>query len=156
MKILVTVGTTSFDSLIAAVDELAHEFDNLDIISQIGQGAYQPVHHPFFKFERNILKKYADRSVITHCGAGSVYQLLERGDPFIAVPNLERDDDHQKEIARYLEEEKFALVCQRPEDISSAFKSDAWKNFHPNPYVKDAFFVADEILSIIDRVMKSD
>lgn len=156
MKILVTVGTTLFDSLIKVVDSISLEYRNLDIISQIGPGSFEPRYHPFFEYQTDIFTRYMDRFVITHCGAGSVYQLLEHGRKFIAVPNLERIDVHQRELAEYLKEENLALVCMHPKEIIDVIATEDWFNFSPNPYKKDAFFVGNEIKSIVDRFKPTD
>lgn len=155
MKILVTVGTTSFNSLIEEIDAIARDFKEFDIISQIGPGEYEPFHHPYFRYEPNIFERYLGRLIITHCGAGSVYSLLEQGKRFIAVPNFERHNLHQIELARYLKREELALVCKRPEDIRHLIVSGVWRHFSPKPYLKDTFFVADDMLAIVDRTRSS-
>src|SRR5688500_14118574 len=111
MKIFVTVGTTSFDSLIKFIDEEFHK-KGYEITFQISEGKYIPKNFEYFKFSENIDFYYKDCDVaITHAGAGSVYRLLELKKKIIIIPNLERVDKHQIEIAEYMKENGHALMC---------------------------------------------
>lgn len=151
MKFLVTVGTTPFDSLIKVADELAQKYKDFDFISQTSNGEYEAEFHFCFKFKKDILNTYSDRIVITHCGAGTIYQLLELRVPFIAVPNLERVDIHQREMANFLDQEGLSIVCYSPEGLFDIFEEKQWENFLPKPYLKDPFFSTPEIMAIVDR-----
>jgi len=151
MKLLVTVGTTSFDSLIAAVDQLVCDYNDLDVISQIGPGSYRPSRHRYFSYEPDLFARYPDRLVVAHCGAGSVYQLLELGRRFLAIPNLERNDVHQAELARYLDVNGLALVCWNVLEIGEILTSGRLTGFAPRPYVRERFNAGDEIRLIINR-----
>jgi len=128
MKILVTVGTTRFDSLIKYLDEecigLGHE-----ITFQIADGKYKPVNFPFFRFNSEINTYYiASDLVICHAGAGTIYKLLELKKKIIIVPNTERVDNHQLDIAEFMATNGYAIsindFSELPEGILSASKSD--------------------------------
>jgi UDP-N-acetyl-D-mannosaminouronate:lipid I N-acetyl-D-mannosaminouronosyltransferase len=111
MKIFVTVGNTRYNSLIKAID--AHlSSDEFDITIQIADGEYTPKHHKYFRYSDNIEQYFNDAGlVITHAGAGTVFQLLEDNKKMLVVPNHERVDDHQLDLTNYLEENDYADVC---------------------------------------------
>ena len=149
MKIFVTVGTTKFDSLIKYIDTES-VFYNLSVEFQIANGKYIPKTHPYFTFidGNSIVKKYQESDVIiTHAGAGTIYKLLELKKKIIVVPNLERSDKHQMDIARYVSENKYALVAysltQLEMFLNSIYDYD-FKEFN-----KKNFFKAEEILGYI-------
>jgi len=111
MKVLVTVGTTPFDSLIRFCDE--NLSSDLELTLQVSdKGIYLPKKSQFFRFADNIAEYY-DKSdvVVTHAGAGTVFNLLEMGKRIIVVPNLDRDDGHQKDLAKVISQKKWGLVC---------------------------------------------
>jgi beta-1,4-N-acetylglucosaminyltransferase len=149
MKILVTVGTTSFDSLIEYIDAEKF-FRNLDIEFQIANGNYVPVHHHYFRFIDSDLmteKYHSADSIITHAGLGTVIQLLEMRKNFIVVPNLERVDKHQMDIADYLAKNKYAFVAYNFNQIGMFI--ELCGNYQFNSYSKIPFFKADEIRSFL-------
>ncbi|WP_170560577.1 PssE/Cps14G family polysaccharide biosynthesis glycosyltransferase [Ruegeria atlantica] len=154
MKFVTTVGTTAFDSLIEKVDTLSDKFGEFEFLSQIGPGTYQPHNHPWVTLEKNFLSRHRDAILITHCGAGTVYYLLEERIPFIAVPNLERADTHQIELAQFLHQNSYAPVCFDVEDLSKVFQNRTWETFSFVPYEKDNFFRADEIRQKIYQWLK--
>ncbi|HEA1399118.1 TPA: hypothetical protein RVE45_003897, partial [Escherichia coli] len=77
-----------------------------------------------FSFRDDVDVFYNDADVIiTHAGAGTLYQLLEKGKKIIAVPNLERIDKHQVDIATYMERNHYLLVCWDYNEIGDLLKS---------------------------------
>ncbi|KAL4527482.1 hypothetical protein Ndes2526A_g08734 [Nannochloris sp. 'desiccata'] len=54
--------------------------------------------------------------VISHAGAGSIFETLRRGLPLIAVPNASLMDNHQKELAEKLKVEGY-LATATPETV---------------------------------------
>lgn len=146
MRILVTVGTTPFDSLVHAVDKLSlpnvliqHasktiiglSSENIDFICDIGS-----------EYERADL-------IITHAGAGSVYKLLELGKNLIVVPNLERIDSHQKELAKYVEDNDYALVLWDLHNLVGVLKKS--ESFVYKKYQSEAFFKFNEIANLLNK-----
>lgn len=110
MSVLVTVGTTRFDSLIKYIDEAFAE-SPITFTFQIADGKYEPVNFPFFTFSDDIEKYYRESDlVICHAGAGTIYKLLEIKKKIIIVPNTERRDNHQLDIAAYMEANGYALT----------------------------------------------
>lgn len=138
MKIFITVGTTPFDTLIRFCDE------NLDsalaVTMQISHDAsYIPKRFDYLKFTSDIVSCYQNADlVITHAGAGTIFTLLEMRKRIIVVPNLDRDDSHQKDLAGVVSSKKWGLVCwhyqELPELIVSAI------NYPIVPYERQEFF----------------
>jgi beta-1,4-N-acetylglucosaminyltransferase len=117
MKILVTVGTTPFNSLIDHVLTLRLP----DVKIQYADPKYNNLGIKGGVFLDNIETEYADADVIiTHTGAGSTYKLLEMGKIIISVPNTERIDNHQLELAGYLEKNNYAIVIYDLNQLSVA------------------------------------
>lgn len=142
-KVLVTVGTTSFDSLFKCLDKCAIPSD-WKLECQIANGDYHPKSGTWFNFDSTFEHKLVDSDfVITHAGAGTVYRLLELGKTCIVVANLERKDQHQKELTQFVREHNYALGIESLGDLQSAI--DALARFTPATYKKTPFFFADKL-----------
>ncbi|GAB56990.1 hypothetical protein GPUN_2876 [Glaciecola punicea ACAM 611] len=146
IKVLVSLGTTRFDGLISFFDVAS---DNIELLFQCPKNGMQPKHWPAIDFIDDFKSKVNDYDlVITHCGAGNVYSLLERKIKLCVVPNLERSDKHQLELAEYLTQNGLAYVLS----LSSVAKSSTEGIIHealafePNEYCPDKFFKTKEIL----------
>jgi len=149
MNVFVTVGTTRFDSLIKYLDENS-DLLNMKIEFQTAGGKYLPVNHPSFSFVdiATIDKKYHEADVvITHAGAGTIFKLLEMKKKMIVVPNTERSDKHQTDIADYISRNNYAFVAydfnQIP-DMLSRIGDQQFAEYH-----EDKFFKAEEIIEFI-------
>ena len=149
MKVFVTVGTTVFDSMIKAADKCAGVLKDYQFTFQIANSKnYKPDNGLSFDFLDNIEDYYANSDVIiTHAGAGTFYKLLEMHKKIIVVPNLERRDKHQADIARFAEENKYALVVWELDGLLAALR--LVENFQPNVFKKEHFFKAEEIAAFI-------
>jgi beta-1,4-N-acetylglucosaminyltransferase len=138
MKIFITVGTTPFDSLIRFCDE------NLDqalaITMQISKDAtYIPKRFDHITFTGDIHSCYQNADlVITHAGAGTIFTLLEMGKRIIVVPNLDRDDSHQRDLAGVVEKKQWGLVCWSFQDISELIEHAL--DFPAVPYQRQEFY----------------
>lgn len=122
--VFVTVGTTKFDELVDAVDQLALA-DALatrgytTLIIQAGASEHRPsrlfpdgacratlpngFHVEWFEYAPSLVTYLSSAElVISHAGAGSVFETLRQGVTCIAVPNPALMDDHQKELAEKL------------------------------------------------------
>jgi beta-1,4-N-acetylglucosaminyltransferase len=149
MKIFVTVGTTKFDSLIEYIDQ-NKEFDDLNIECQIANGKYIPKNHLYFKFCENsaIIRKYESADlIISHAGAGTIYKLLEMRKRIIIVPNLDRVDKHQLDLAQYMDKNKYALVSYKLDKLFSLIIIS--KNTVLNSFEKNNFFKINDIIGYI-------
>lgn len=144
MKIFVTVGTTPFDSLVKALDKpCSHE-----VVFQIASGKTLPKFHSYFEFVDSIEEYYKSDIVFCHAGAGTVYPLLERGVRLVVVPNLERKDKHQLELAEYLDKKGFC-VCINVDELCKIDLDvfvDKVLRFSPSPYKKTDFFSVKDML----------
>ncbi|KAB0344419.1 hypothetical protein FD754_021345 [Muntiacus muntjak] len=122
--VFVTVGTTSFDDLIACVS--AH--DSLQIIQslgynrlvlQIGRGKVVPEPFSTESFTLDVyrykdsLKEDLQKAdlVISHAGAGSCLETLEKRKPLIVVINEKLMNNHQLELAKQLHKDGHLFYC---------------------------------------------
>lgn len=145
--IFVTVGTTTFESLIKAVDKA--KLKGKVIIQKAG-GKYQPQNYEFFDYTDNFddyIKK-AD-IVITHGGAGTLFKLLALGKKIIGIANEERKDLHQWDILKKLSQEKYLIWCQELDQIPQAVekaRKQKLKKYTP-PTCKIASHISDFLSS---------
>ncbi len=138
MRIFITVGTTPFDKLIRFCDENLDPA--LEITIQISKAAsYVPKRLDYFEYVSDVISYYQRADlVITHAGAGTIFTLLEMGKRIIVVPNLDRDDSHQKDLASMVSQKGWGLVCWRHEDLPKLIaQSD---RFQMVPYERREFF----------------
>lgn len=147
MKILVTVGTGSYDSLITCLDDDLNAND-FNVLFQIGQGKYIPKKHPYERFIPNLANMYHEFDlIISHCGAGTVFQCLTSRIPIIVIPNTERSDNHQLDLAKYLSLNNFCHVSYTVDDVVNNIKNNSPEIY--SEYKCQSFFGADFILSKI-------
>eukprot|EP01012_Entosiphon_sulcatum_P032467 TRINITY_DN41293_c0_g1_i1.p1 TRINITY_DN41293_c0_g1~~TRINITY_DN41293_c0_g1_i1.p1 ORF type:complete len:454 (-),score=70.19 TRINITY_DN41293_c0_g1_i1:11-1372(-) len=125
--VLVTVGSTNFDTLLEAVDTAGFVaairrlgFTRLKL--QIGTtGKYKPhnimkhagpgFEYSYFEYDDNLPRTIAKASlVIGHAGAGSILDALTNGVKMIVVPNTGLMNDHQSELARRLADLKYVYA----------------------------------------------
>jgi len=150
MRILITVGTTPFDTLIRFCDE---NLDSaLDMTMQISNDAiYIPKMFDYFKFTKDIISRYQSADlVITHAGAGTIFTLLEMRKRIIVFPNLDRDDSHQKDLADVVSRNKWGLVCWHYKDLPDLIVRAI--DFPIVPYEHQAFFGGPCINNIIRKL----
>uniref|UniRef100_A0A4W4GWD5 UDP-N-acetylglucosamine transferase subunit ALG13 n=1 Tax=Electrophorus electricus TaxID=8005 RepID=A0A4W4GWD5_ELEEL len=121
--VFVTVGTTSFDDLIAII-RLTSELVLLDrgytdLVLQIGRGSFIPdpqccpgLRMEAFSFKETISDniRFADL-VISHAGAGSCLEALGAGKPLLVVVNDKLMGNHQLELAKQLQADSHLLYC---------------------------------------------
>ncbi len=101
-KILVTVGSTSFDQLVKAMDNIAKKHGLKNIKAQIGKGKYKPKNMEWFTYDPNIRKHYQWADLIVSIdSAGTIFENLELGKKIIAVtpPNVLGVPDLPKKLA---------------------------------------------------------
>mmetsp|Transcript_28523 Transcript_28523/g.62781 ORF Transcript_28523/g.62781 Transcript_28523/m.62781 type:complete len:185 (-) Transcript_28523:1017-1571(-) len=167
--VFVTVGTTKFDALIKAVDnqELADVLAKkgyTKLVVQRGAGAYVPsvlveagkstaklpngLNVEFFDYAPTLAEHISSASlIISHAGAGSIFEALSMGKPLIVVPNSLLMDNHQAELGHTLAAAKY-LVCATPEGLVDAVRAlDTSKLL---PYEKGD---AAGIAQVIDKVV---
>lgn len=146
MRVLVTVGTTSFDSLIRVLDQ---QSDKIEYVFQTATGKYCAKFHKSEKFINDIDSLYGKYDlIITHAGAGTVYKLLDDVIPFIVVPNTERSDKHQLELAQFVNIHSFAKVAT-VDDFVNKDHLEIIKDaiaFEREKYTKQEFFIKNNLI----------
>ncbi|MGL4749437.1 MAG: PssE/Cps14G family polysaccharide biosynthesis glycosyltransferase [Shewanella sp.] len=147
MKILVTVGSGSYDSLVRILDYSLNP-ECFNVFFQIGEGKYIPKRHPYSRFVPNIASRYERFDlIISHCGAGTVFECLLSRTPLFVIPNTERIDKHQLDLAKYLYLNNFCQVLYTADDVVNKVV-----NYNPkvySDYKYRSFFGSDFILSKI-------
>uniref|UniRef100_A0A8D0EF75 UDP-N-acetylglucosamine transferase subunit ALG13 n=1 Tax=Strix occidentalis caurina TaxID=311401 RepID=A0A8D0EF75_STROC len=121
-SVFVTVGTTSFDDLIATVCspaalEVSRGYGKL--VLQVGRGALEPALSgssalavEAFRFKDSLAEDlWRADLVISHAGAGSCLETLEKGKPLIVVTNEKLMNNHQLELAKQLNRDGHVLCC---------------------------------------------
>lgn len=149
-RILVITGTTGFDSLVKTIDEARGLESDYDITLQIGEGRYTPRYKKFFDFDRHLkLKLCAYDFFITHAGAGTLFTLLEQGRRVLVVPNTERADKHQRELAAYVGLQGWCAVCNEVSDVVQCIADIEHQTDQLRTYAKVEFNAEHEILRYI-------
>lgn len=147
MNVFVTVGTTAFDALIESVDSGPFAENAL---LQIAEGEYTPKRATWIRFDAAIQDRIDEAEVvICHCGAGSVFGLLQAGIVPVVVPNLSRRDKHQAQLARWLAANRFCVVAMTPEGVNEAIDSYAEQKKNCVPFDVKRFFWTDEFNQLI-------
>ena len=86
--------------------------------------------------------------VIAHAGSGVVFELLRNKIEFVCVPNLERRDHHQIELAEFISASNYALVMALA-DIEKMDVEELYgvrKSKKSNIFTEKTFFKLDEIV----------
>ncbi|MEZ9584970.1 PssE/Cps14G family polysaccharide biosynthesis glycosyltransferase [Vibrio cyclitrophicus] len=148
MNILVTVGTTPFHSLVKAVSRIDNEVnlnEKVNFTFQVAELLDEYKGDSYVSYLDNINEFYLKSDIIiTHAGAGSIYTLLDLQSKIVVVPNLERMDKHQTEMAEFVERNDYGSVCLDSKEISLDYllsiREMSFKRF-----CKDDFFLREEI-----------
>lgn len=139
--ILVTVGTTEFNGLVKAADELTLADD---VVIQKSDGSYIPQQKEFFEYSEDFddYVKKAD-VVVTHGGAGTIFKLLSLGKKIVGVANEERSDLHQWDLLKKLSDLEHLSWCKDVNDLESCIKQAKEKDFQK--YTKPKNSIARDI-----------
>jgi len=131
--IFVTVGThtQSFDRLLQEVDRLVGERAIKEkVVGQIGNSAYEPRNFRWFRFTsfEKLDKLYSGADVlVTHGGAGSILNGLDRGKPVVSVPRLKKFDehvnDHQMDLVKFLEKKNKIIAVYDVRNLRKAISA---------------------------------
>jgi len=108
--IFVTVGTTAFEGLIRAADELGVVEE---VVVQKADGGYSPSNCEYFDYSDQF-DQYIEAAeiVVTHGGAGTLLQLIGGGKRVVGVANDERDDLHQSDLLGKLSDDGYIIWCR--------------------------------------------
>jgi len=109
--IFVTVGSVApFDDLIREVDRLVEKGVIGDVVAQIGNGTYTPKNAEWFRFKKELTEFYRPAElVITHSGAGTLFEALKEGKKAISVPNP--NAVHNPDIIMKFSDGGYILLC---------------------------------------------
>ncbi|XP_072785362.1 UDP-N-acetylglucosamine transferase subunit ALG13 isoform X1 [Taeniopygia guttata] len=122
-SVFVTVGTTSFEELIATARsppalQALQSRGYQKLVLQVGRGSLpQPsrcsaLAVEAFRFKDSLAEDLQSADlVISHAGAGSCLETLEKGKPLIVVINDKLMDNHQLELAKQLHRDGCVLYC---------------------------------------------
>jgi UDP-N-acetylglucosamine transferase subunit ALG13 len=134
-KIFVTVGTTEFDSLIQAIDNISFlrkvkEAGYTSLCIQFGRGSHQPdflvknggsmgLAVEIYRFKPNLDFDMATADVIiSHCGAGSILEGVRNKKKMVLVVNSSLQDNHQTELADALCSINNSFIIAEPDTVA--------------------------------------
>ncbi|XP_065545963.1 putative bifunctional UDP-N-acetylglucosamine transferase and deubiquitinase ALG13 [Lathamus discolor] len=161
---LVTVGTTSFDDLVAAVCspaalQVLQSLGYEKLVLQVGRCALDrallgspdvAVEVEAFRYKESLAEdlRRADL-VISHAGAGSCLEALEKGKPLIVVINEKLMNNHQLELAKQLHKDGHVLYCNCSTLVETlqSMELRTLKPFPPGQPEKFALFL-DQVFGI--------
>ncbi|KAF6089948.1 ALG13 UDP-N-acetylglucosaminyltransferase subunit [Phyllostomus discolor] len=122
--VFVTVGTTSFDDLVACVLapdclQILRSLGYNRLVLQIGRGTVVPEPCSTESFILDVyrykdsLKEDLEKAdlIISHAGAGSCLETLEKRKPLIVVVNEKLMNNHQLELAKQLYKDGHLFYC---------------------------------------------
>lgn len=145
--IFVTVGTGKFNELVKNINEIAKDVKYKFII-QIGNGTYEPKNCKFFRYDNDLNKYFkAADLVVSHGGAGTIYDLLEKGKKVIGVANLSRTDAHQNDILKALSEKGYLIWCKNVKEIKESILE--FEKFKFKKYTKPKCKISEKIIEFI-------
>ena len=135
--VFLTVGSTSndFKRLLKEVDQLVSKGVLNEVFAQVGRTTYKPINYQYESFlsERDIDFYMKNASIIIcHAGTGTLDRCLGLKKKVVVVPRLkifnEHPDDHQLELANYLQTINRVLVVKEIEKLRDVLISvDTWK-----------------------------
>ncbi|WP_448552155.1 PssE/Cps14G family polysaccharide biosynthesis glycosyltransferase [Thalassotalea montiporae] len=148
MKVLVTVGTTSFDKLFDYIEHL--NLKGVEFTLQTGPTDLELKRHHSFKFTDEIEQYYRSADIIiSHAGAGSTYKLLALDKPVILVPNLERVDKHQADLASFMEAHNHLAVAWQLDQIPKLLSKISSGELAFTPYTPERFFMKSKLMELV-------
>ena len=151
MHVFVTVGTTRFDALVAALDTDAclsalvdRGFTSLRM--QIGHGVYVPrpsfpgLELSFYRHDPHYKNDVAKADlVVSHAGAGSIMDSLALRKKLVVVVNETLMDNHQTELAEAMAERNFCLQTS-VDELPSVLATGNWTDLQPYPSPDESAF----------------
>jgi len=131
--VFVTVGSVApFDRLVMEADRLVGEGAFDGGIAQIGNGRYIPKNLKWFRFRKDLTEFYMQADlIITHGGAGTIFEILKTGKKAIAVPNP--DAVHNPDIVIKMSREGHILLCPDPSRLRDFVEMA--KKWEPKKYI---------------------
>ena len=144
--IFVTVGSMApFDELIMKVDKLAEDRVISDAVVQIGNGSYIPKNAEWFRFKDDLKPFYESAEfIITHNGAGTLFEILSVGRKAIAVSNPHTIQQQNLDIMIKLSEEGYILSCKDLDHLEESISQI--KKWTPKEYKEQPCMIHEEII----------
>ena len=149
--ILITVGSVApFDKLVMKADELAGSGAISDVVAQIGNGSYVPKNARWFRFEHGLVKYYNKADlVITHNGAGTIFELLALGKKTIAIPNPDTIQMENIDIVKKLSTDGHIMLCMDVKELGEAVERA--RSWVPKPYTEPPCRIPEMIEEFLSR-----
>lgn len=146
--IFVTVGSVAkFDKLIETIDRLIENGTIKEkVVAQIGNGKYIPKNIEWFRIKPSLEKYYRRADVIiSHEGAGTIFELVKMGKKIITLTNPETVDN--PDIVIKMSSKKHLLFCQNVNDLEKYIKSV--KTFKPAKYKSPLCTIDKKIIQFL-------
>uniref|UniRef100_A0A8C4XKX1 UDP-N-acetylglucosamine transferase subunit ALG13 n=1 Tax=Falco tinnunculus TaxID=100819 RepID=A0A8C4XKX1_FALTI len=122
-SVFVTVGTTSFDDLIATICspaalQVLQSRGYEKLVLQVGRGALPPslsgtaLAVEAFRYKESLAEDLGRADlVVSHAGAGSCLEALGKEKPLVVVINEKLMNNHQLELAKQLHRDGHVFCC---------------------------------------------
>lgn len=147
--IFVAVGTTAFNALVKAMDELSQNLSE-EVVIQIGRGSVEPQHCEYFRFAPSLTPYYERASVvISHGGVGITTEVLQHGRPLVAVEDVTQPERHQREILDALAQEGYLIWCEELQKLPEAIEQ---AKTQLKPYVKPECQIHTIVAEFLDNL----
>lgn len=146
--IFVAVGTTAFNALVKAMDELSQNLSE-EVVIQIG-GGVEPQHCEYFRFAPSLTPYYERASVVvSHGGVGITTEVLQHGRPLVAVEDVTQPERHQREILDALAQEGYLIWCEELQKLPEAIEQ---AKTQLKPYVKPECQIHTIVAEFLDNL----
>lgn len=145
--IFVTAGSPSFENLIKEVDKIALKLKE-PVVAQIGNGSYLPKNCKWFRFHTPLYPYYKSAAiVISHHGAGTIFEILKFHKKLICVENTE--NIHNPDIVNEFSKKGYLLNCRKIEDLGEFIEKARTYNF--KNYISGKCKIADYIIEFLEK-----
>jgi len=119
--IFVTAGTIGSDDIIKKVDEIAPKLNDTVFVT-LGRGGYIPKNCKWVRYTPKITAYFKKANlVITHGGAGTLFECLLLNKRIVAIPQKHTDD--QSDIVDKLSEDGYIIKCDSLDELEKYVKN---------------------------------
>ena len=120
--IFVTVGVGVSEEIVRKIDDIAPRLKD-KVFVLLGETKYEPKNCEFVKSVKSIVP-YVKKSrlVISHGGAGTLFECLHNGARVIAIAK-KHADDHQTDIINKLAQDGYIIKCDKLNKLEDCIKS---------------------------------
>jgi UDP-N-acetylglucosamine transferase subunit ALG13 len=141
-----------FERLIQVTDKWAEHHSEQDILAQIGDGSYLPVHMRWTRMlSPNEFRKTvgASKLIVAHAGMGTFFVAMEMRKPIVMIPRRaskeEVTTDHQIQTVQWLHNKPGIYVAMSDDQLADAidlalsranFAIGDFPQFAPEPFLK--------------------